>query len=237
MTTTNVISLHFLLVLSTIWNYVPAVPRWQSQKQGEDLALCSFCRPCCRGTESAQWTYELGYQTCHTGPGYQILHTGQHSVQLNSNKVHENKVNQSYLWSALWTVMRNVMQYKFQYYSKANLELVMEGLDVVFDSLDQLCLIFTYGTPDVWPHKQRIEAWEDPEHLVGILCSTKLVSQPCCDAGLHPVDSFIISDNQNTYVGIRSAICIKSNEIPRGLSISQYEASSTCSWNEYLNWI
>ena len=50
------------------------------------------------------------------------------------------------------------MQYKLQYYSKANLELVMECLNVIFDPLDQLCLIFTYGTPDVGPHKQRIEA-------------------------------------------------------------------------------
>ena len=46
----------------------------------------------------------------------------------------------------------------------------MEGLNVVFYSLDKLSLVLSDSTSDVRTHKQSIEPGEDPEHLVGILC-------------------------------------------------------------------
>ena len=52
----------------------------------------------------------------------------------------------------------------------------MKSLNVIFHSLDQLCLVFTDRTSDVWAYKQSIEPGEDPEHLIGILGCSQLVS-------------------------------------------------------------
>ena len=68
----------------------------------------------------------------------------------------------------------------------------MQSLDVVLHSLYKLGLIFSDGATDVRPHKQRVEAGEDTEHLVGVLGSAELIPQTCGDAGLHTVDSLII---------------------------------------------
>ena len=78
------------------------------------------------------------------------------------------------------------------------LELVMQRLDVVFDALDELRLVFTDGSADVRPHEQRVEAGEDAEHLVGILCSSKLVSETSSDTCLHSVYSLIIPLRRKT---------------------------------------
>ena len=53
------------------------------------------------------------------------------------------------------------------------------------DTLNELCLVLSDSTPDSLPHKESIEPGEDSEHLVCILCSTKLVSEPGSDTGLN----------------------------------------------------
>lgn len=69
----------------------------------------------------------------------------------------------------------------------------MKVLDVVLHSLYQLSLVFAYGASDVGAHKQGVEAREDSEHLVGVLCRSQLVSESSSDSGLHTFDLFFIS--------------------------------------------
>ena len=58
-----------------------------------------------------------------------------------------------------------------------HLELLVQGLDVVLDLLDELGLVLPDGAADVGPHKQRVEAREDLEHLVGVLGRAELVPE------------------------------------------------------------
>ena len=60
-----------------------------------------------------------------------------------------------------------------------DLELLVQGFDVVLDSLNQLGLIFPDGTPDVRPHKKGVEPGEKPEHFVGILGRFEM-RRKCC---------------------------------------------------------
>ena len=52
----------------------------------------------------------------------------------------------------------------------------MKCFNVILHPLDQLSLVFSDRTSDVRTHKQSIEPGEDPEHLICILCCSKLVS-------------------------------------------------------------
>lgn len=72
------------------------------------------------------------------------------------------------------------------------LELVMECFDVILHPLDQLSLVLPDCTSDVWTHKQSIEPGENPEHLIGILSCSKLISKTCSDTSLHSVYALII---------------------------------------------
>lgn len=72
----------------------------------------------------------------------------------------------------------------------------MEGLNVIFYSLDKLSLVLSDSTSDVRTHKQSIEPGEDPEHLISILCCSKLISQTSCDPCFHSVNALIIPDQQ-----------------------------------------
>lgn len=74
-----------------------------------------------------------------------------------------------------------------------NLKLVMQGLNVIFDPLNELGLVFPDGTADVRAHKQGVEAREDAEHLVGVLGCAELVTETSCYTGLNAVDSLVIS--------------------------------------------
>lgn len=60
----------------------------------------------------------------------------------------------------------------------------MEAFNVIFNPLDELCLVLPDGTTDVWTHKQGIKPREDAEHFIGILGCAQLVSEASCDAGL-----------------------------------------------------
>ena len=73
------------------------------------------------------------------------------------------------------------------------LELLVELLNIVFQSLGKLCLVLSDGPADASPHKEGIVPREDPEHFVGGLGRPELVSQPCSDPGLHSVGSLIVS--------------------------------------------
>ena len=64
------------------------------------------------------------------------------------------------------------------------LELFVQLLNVIFDPLDELCLVLPNGAPDVGTHKQSVEAGENPEHLVSILGSAQLISETRCNASL-----------------------------------------------------
>ena len=70
----------------------------------------------------------------------------------------------------------------------------MQRLNVIFDSLDQLCLVLSDGTADVGSHKQSIEAREDAEHLIGITSSAQLVTQSSSDTCLNTVNTLIIPE-------------------------------------------
>lgn len=63
----------------------------------------------------------------------------------------------------------------------------MQRLDVVFDTLNQLGLIFTYSTTNVRSYEQCIEARKDAEHFVGILCRSQLITKMCSDSSLHTI--------------------------------------------------
>ena len=76
----------------------------------------------------------------------------------------------------------------------------MEGLNVIFYSLDKLSLVLSDSTSDVRTHKQSIEPGEDPEHLISILCCSKLISQTSCDPCFHSVNALIIPDQQGQNV-------------------------------------
>jgi hypothetical protein len=68
----------------------------------------------------------------------------------------------------------------------------MEILNVVLDPLNELCLVFPDSAPDVRAYEQGIETREDPEHLIGILGCSKLITQTGSDSGLNTIDSLII---------------------------------------------
>ena len=76
--------------------------------------------------------------------------------------------------------------------SPANLELVVQGLDVILYPLNELCLVLPDGPADVGPHEQGIVAGEDTEHLIGTLGCAKLVSKTGCNPGLNMVNMLII---------------------------------------------
>ncbi len=59
-----------------------------------------------------------------------------------------------------------------------DLEFLVQGFDVVLDSLNQLGLVFSDGTPDMGPHEEGVEPREDAEHLVGILGRSELSGKP-----------------------------------------------------------
>ena len=61
----------------------------------------------------------------------------------------------------------------------------MQGLDVIFDPLNELRLVLSDGAPDVWPDKQGVEAGENAEHLVGVLCSPELIAETGGDSSLN----------------------------------------------------
>lgn len=65
-----------------------------------------------------------------------------------------------------------------------NLKLLMEALNVILDSLDELRLVLPDGTTDVWTHEQGIETREDAEHFVSILGRAQLIPEASCDASL-----------------------------------------------------
>lgn len=72
-------------------------------------------------------------------------------------------------------------------------ELVVQGLDVIFHALDELRLVLSNGAPDMGAHKEGVEAGENAEHLVGVLCSSQLIAQAGGDPRLHAVDAFIVA--------------------------------------------
>lgn len=74
-----------------------------------------------------------------------------------------------------------------------DLELFVKRLDVILDSLDQLSLVLADGASDVRANKERIEAREYSKHLVGVLCRPQLITKTSRDAGLHTVDSLVVS--------------------------------------------
>ena len=75
---------------------------------------------------------------------------------------------------------------------KNDLELLVERVDVLFHSLDELRLVGTDGPSDVRPNEQCIVAGKYPEHFVGILCRTELVAKAGGDACLHPLNSLLV---------------------------------------------
>ena len=86
--------------------------------------------------------------------------------------------------------------YVKQRLSQPHLKLVMKCLNVILHSLNQLCLVLTNGTSDVWPNEQSIESGEDPEHLIGILGGSQLITQARSDTCLHPVNALIIPNKE-----------------------------------------
>lgn len=69
----------------------------------------------------------------------------------------------------------------------------MQSLNVIFDSLNQLSLVFPDGSTDVRANEQSVESREDEEHLVGILRCSELITQPSSDPGFDTIDSLVIS--------------------------------------------
>lgn len=64
------------------------------------------------------------------------------------------------------------------------LELLVQALYIILNTLDELCLVLSDGTTNMRAHKQGIEARENAEHFVGILGRSQLVPQTSSDAGL-----------------------------------------------------
>jgi len=81
-----------------------------------------------------------------------------------------------------------------------NFELLVQGLDVILHPLDQLGLVLADGAPDVGAHKEGVEAWEDAEHLVGVLRGAELVAEVGRYLGLNAVDSLVISGDTFEYM-------------------------------------
>lgn len=72
-------------------------------------------------------------------------------------------------------------------------ELVVQGLDVIFHALDELRLVLSNGTPNMGAHEEGVEAGENAEHLVGVLCGSQLIAQAGGDPRLHAVDAFVVA--------------------------------------------
>lgn len=77
-----------------------------------------------------------------------------------------------------------------------NLELVMQRFNVILHTLYQLGLVLANSATDVWAHKESIEAAEDAEHLVGILSSSKLVTEASCNTSFDTINALIIPRNK-----------------------------------------
>ena len=74
-----------------------------------------------------------------------------------------------------------------------SLELGVKILNVVLDTLNQLCLVLANGAADTGSDEQIIELAEDAEHLVGILRSAELITKTSRDTGLNAVNALLIS--------------------------------------------
>lgn len=80
----------------------------------------------------------------------------------------------------------------------------MQSFNVVFDPLDELCLILPDRPADVGSDEQGVEAAKDAEHLVGVLGRAELISQVCGDTRLHAVDALFVPGQRKSqlFVGI-----------------------------------
>lgn len=72
-------------------------------------------------------------------------------------------------------------------------ELVVQRLDVVFHALYELRLVLSDCTSDVGTHKEGVEAGENAEHFIGVLCGSQLITQAGGNTRLHAIDAFIIA--------------------------------------------
>ena len=74
-----------------------------------------------------------------------------------------------------------------------DLEFVVQCFNVIFHSLNELCLIFAYRSLDMWPHEQRVEPRENTEHFASIFRRSQLIAKSRCYTRFNSVDSFFIS--------------------------------------------
>lgn len=72
-------------------------------------------------------------------------------------------------------------------------KLVMQRFDVIFHALDELRLVLSDGPANVGTHEEGIEAGENAEHLVGVLCGSQLITEAGRDTGLYAVNAFIVT--------------------------------------------
>lgn len=73
-----------------------------------------------------------------------------------------------------------------------DLELLVKGLNVILHPLDQLRLVLADRSTDMRTNEERIEAGEDPEHLIRILGRSQLIPQVGSDPGLHSVNPLLV---------------------------------------------
>jgi len=76
------------------------------------------------------------------------------------------------------------------------LELFVERFYIILYTLDQLSLVFSNCSADVWSNEEGIVPREDSKHLICITSSAKLVTQTCRDARLHAVNTLVISTHK-----------------------------------------
>ena len=85
-----------------------------------------------------------------------------------------------------------VLQHNTSNENYTNLEFIMKSFNVIFNSLNELCLVLSDCPTNSRSNKQSIEPGKDPEHLICILCSTKLVTQSGSDSCLNSINLLII---------------------------------------------
>ena len=62
----------------------------------------------------------------------------------------------------------------------------MQPLDIIFDGINKLSLVFLDSTTNFWSNEQRVEFAEHSEHLVGVSSSGESITKTRNDLVFHP---------------------------------------------------